>query len=156
VIRKIGDATGGHVWPIYAPFVVKNPKTAVELRSDHRIKAAMDLYGKVTLGLVVIGSWNPPDSQFYDAVHAYGLAEGMVAKGVVGEVCATLLDAQGRIVPGIEDRTLSVSAEQLRQIPDVIGVAGGPKKFNAVRAALLSGLVTSIVTDAELARMLIV
>jgi DNA-binding transcriptional regulator LsrR (DeoR family) len=155
VILSLAGATGGSSWPIYAPFIVESPTTAAALRSDPRIKAAMALHDKVTLGVVVIGSWNPPDSQFYDLARIHGLADELVARGVVGEVCATLLDAEGNVVRGIEDYTLSISDAGLRRIPEVIAVAGGPKKTSAIRAALLSGLIDTIVTDAELARRLL-
>ena len=155
VIRQIADATGGTASPIFAPFILPDPQTAAALRAEPRIKAAFELFDQVTLGLVVIGSWEPPDSQFYDLAASFGLAADLIARGAVGEVCSTIFDRDGRVVAGIENHTLSIPTEQLRHIPEVIAVAGGWRKTDAVLGALRAKLVTSLVTDAELARRIV-
>ena len=155
VVRKIADATGGEATPIFAPFILPDPRTAAALRADPRIKAAFDLFDKVSVGLVVIGSWKPPESQFLDLATSFGLAADLLARGAVGEVCSTVLDREGHVVRGLEDHTLSIEDDQLRRIPEVIAVAGSWRKTNAVLAALRAGLVTSLVTDAELARRIL-
>jgi DNA-binding transcriptional regulator LsrR (DeoR family) len=50
---------------------------------------------------------------------------------------------------------VTLGAEQLRGIPEVIAVVTGATKEAAVRAALCGGLVHSLVVDAELARALL-
>ncbi len=155
VILKIADATGGKAWPIFAPFILPDPRTAHALRDEPRIKAAFDLFDRVTLGLVVIGSWDPPDSQFRDLAASFGLADDLLARGAVGEVCSTVFDRDGTVIHGIEDHTLSIPDEQLQQIPEVIAVAGGWRKTDAVLGTLRAGFVTSLVTDSELARRII-
>jgi Putative sugar-binding domain len=51
----------------------------------------------------------------------------------------------------LTDRFISISAQQLASIPNVIAVAGGPSKRLAVKAALTSGLINSLVTDVSTA-----
>jgi DNA-binding transcriptional regulator LsrR (DeoR family) len=46
---------------------------------------------------------------------------------------------------------MGVEETTLRAIPTVIAVAAGPQKIAATQAVLRSGLVSSIVTDAEIA-----
>jgi DNA-binding transcriptional regulator LsrR (DeoR family) len=52
-------------------------------------------------------------------------------------------------------RMIAIGAEQLRAVPEVIGVPYGDAKALAVRAALRSGVVTSLVTHTSLARTLL-
>lgn len=59
------------------------------------------------------------------------------------EICATLIDENGAVVGSVAERSLAVSTEQLRRIPEVIAVAGGTSKTGAVAAALRSGIVDS-------------
>jgi len=155
VIMRLADATDGTAWPIFAPFILPDPITATSLRTESRIKAAFDLFGQVKTALVSVGSWKPNDSQFYALADSYGLAAELLSLGAVGEVCSTVFAADGTIVPGLEDHTLSISAEQLRAIPEVIGVAGGQGKTKAVLGAVRAGLINSLVTDSELARQMI-
>ena len=55
----------------------------------------------------------------------------------------------------LTERLVSISAEQLRAIPEVIGVPYGVDKAPAVLAALRSGVVTSLVTHSSLALALL-
>ena len=50
---------------------------------------------------------------------------------------------------------MAIDDGELRRIPEVIGVAGGALKHDAVRAALKSGLIDSLVTDSTLAYRLL-
>ncbi|MFC4223989.1 sugar-binding transcriptional regulator [Lysinibacter cavernae] len=155
VIRRVGRIAGGETWPIFAPLIVQDPVTATALRNDPLISEAFSRFDRVTKGVVAIGSWSPPDSQLYDTAKDFGIADDLLAKGVVAELCATLLDRDGNIVSAVDDRAMSITAEQLRNVPEVIMVGGGPRKTLAVRSAIKSGLIDSVVTDARLAQRLL-
>jgi DNA-binding transcriptional regulator LsrR (DeoR family) len=79
----------------------------------------------------------------------------LINEGVIGEVGATLFDAKGRIVRSIDNRSMAITPEQLLAIPEVLAVAGGESKTNAILGAIRSGLVKSLVTDADTARKLL-
>ena len=156
VIRRVSSVAGGRPWSIYAPLVVSDPKTANAIRQQPDMQATFAQFPRVSIALVAIGSWSPPDSQMYDnAAISPSLRGSLLKKGVQAEVCATLLDARGNIVPDIEESCIAIDAAGLRRIPDVIAVAGGENKTAAIRAALASGLINSLVTDAALAKRLI-
>lgn len=155
IIRRVSQVSGGTAYPIFAPLFVTSPITAQALRTDRLIADAYARFARVTIGVVAVGSWAPPDSQLYDAVENAGLADDLVSQGVVAEVCATLFDADGGIIHSLEDRSIAITAEQLRAIPEVIAVAGGQLKTTAILAALRSGIVNSLVTDAALAQRLL-
>lgn len=155
IIRRVAATSRGTSYPIFAPLLVKSPDTAAALRADRLIADAFDHFSRVTKGVVAIGSWDSPNSQMYDAAAEAGLANRLVAKGVVGEVAASLFDEDGNVMSDIDDLTIAITAEQLRRIPEVIAVAGGPLKTNAVRGALRSGLIHSVVTDSNLAAHLL-
>jgi len=50
---------------------------------------------------------------------------------------------------------LAINAKQLRRIPEIIGIAGGLEKANAILAALRGKWITTLVTDAGVARRLL-
>ncbi len=155
IIRRVARASGGESYPIFAPMLVQDEQTAHALRNDRIIVDAYAKFDAISKGVVAIGSWDPADSQLYDAAAEQGVADDLVAAGVVGEVCATLFDRDGRIIDAIDHRSISITADQLRAVPEVIAVAGGPTKTDAVRAALRTGLIDSLVTDAALAERLL-
>ena len=53
------------------------------------------------------------------------------------------------------ERSIAITAEQLRRVPEVIAVAGGPSKSAAIRAVLAGGFITSLVTDSAAAGALL-
>ena len=68
--------------------------------------------------------------------------------GVAAEMSAHLFDAEGRrIGRDLGERCITVEADRLRRIPEVVAIAGGQRKADAIGAVLRSGLVTSLVTD---------
>lgn len=151
IVRRVARASGGESYPIFAPLLVKDETTAAALRADPLIREAYSRFSRVTKGVVAIGSWNPPDSQLYDSANQGTTAQELVARGVVGEVVATLYDRDGNADSTLDERSLAITAEELKRIPEVIGVAGGAAKVEAIRAALLGGYITSLITDADTA-----
>ena len=71
--------------------------------------------------------------------------------GVCAETCALLLDSDGTRMPGLDERRMGVDESTLRATTTVIALTSGPEKIAATRAVLRSGLVSSLVTDNEVA-----
>ncbi|WP_029113083.1 sugar-binding transcriptional regulator [Mycobacterium sp. URHB0044] len=150
LVRRLTEIGGGRSWPLYAPLVVADARTAASLSSDHQIQETVARHAKVTCAIVSIGAWTPGASQVYASLTSEEVDE-LERAGVCGETCALLLDADGVRMPGLDERRIGVDEATLRAIPTVIAVSTGPKKIAATRAVLRSGLVSSIVTDAEIA-----
>ena len=80
----------------------------------------------------------------------------MRAGGAVGDVCFRYFDAEGHQVrTTLDQRLVGISAEEFLLIPRRIGVAGGERKFAAIRAALLGRWVNVLITDLTSARLLV-
>ncbi|WP_327249981.1 sugar-binding transcriptional regulator [Streptomyces sp. NBC_01320] len=146
-VRKTAAISGGKSYPIYAPLVLPNKLTADILRCQPGIAESLDQFNQVTKAVVGIGGWGPTLSTVYDALceeerEMYGRL------GVVAEMAALLFGSDGSVIrTDLDERTISVTNEQLVRIPEVIGVAGGAQKAEAIGAVLTSGLLTGIVTD---------
>jgi DNA-binding transcriptional regulator LsrR (DeoR family) len=107
------------------------------------------------LALVGVGSWRPPGSSLYDELAPAERTE-LLQAGATADVCALVLGAQGQPVPSpVLHRTIGISAQQLRRVPQVIALGGGQHKTGAITAALRSGLVDTLVTDSGTAHRLL-
>ncbi len=104
--------------------------------------------------MVAFGIWDPLDSQLVQSLPPAAVRR-LVRQGVRAEVCGTLLGADGREVSVLADQLLAISSEQLRDVGEVVAVAGGPSKAAAVKSALASGLISSLVTDESVAKTLL-
>lgn len=154
LVRRVASLASGPAYPIYAPLVVSDASTARALREQPQVAQAVKRYRDLTRAVVAIGSWDPAMSLVRDSLPA-SEGERLRRRGVRAEVCARLLDDAGNPVSDLADRVIAISVEQLRQVPEVIAVAGGAQKSEAIRAALRGGFITSLVTDASAAQALL-
>ncbi|SEN86220.1 transcriptional regulator [Actinacidiphila rubida] len=146
-VRTAAAVSGGEAHPLYAPMVLADPATASALRAQSQIAAAMSYFDKVTVAVVSIGSWAAGISTVHDAL-SDDEREHYAGLGVAAEMSSHLFDAQGRRVGrDLGERCITIEADRLRRIPEVLAIAGGMKKAGAIDAVLRSGLVTSLVTD---------
>ena len=146
-VRRAAAVSGGAAHPLYAPMVLPDPATAAALRAQSGIAAAMGYFHKVTVAVVGIGSWAPGVSTVYDAL-SEAERKHYAELGVAAEMSSHLFDSQGRSVGrDLRDRCITVDTDRLRRVPEVVAIAGGIRKAEAVGAVLRSGLVTSLVTD---------
>lgn len=154
-VRRAADVSGGEAHPIYAPMLLPDSATAAALRGQTGIARAFDYFDKVTVACVSIGSWAPGISTVYDML-SDDEREHYASLGAAAEMSAHLFDAEGRrIGRDLGERCITVEADRLRRIPEVIAIAGGQRKAHAIGAVLKSGLVTSLVTDTAAADYLL-
>lgn len=153
LVRRVASLARGPAFPIYAPLIVPRPADAHGLRKSPQVADAMRRYGDLTKAIVAIGSWRPPESLVYDSL-TVGERERLAEQGVRAEACARPVDDTGTPVPALDDRVISIGLDQLRRVPEVVAVACGARKAEAIRAVLAAGFVTSLVTDAGAARLL--
>jgi DNA-binding transcriptional regulator LsrR (DeoR family) len=154
LVRRVAGIARGPAYPIYAPLVVSDADTTLGLRRQPQVQDAIRRHGQVTKAVVAIGALDPPASSVAELVSGPD-REALLRRGIHTEVCARLLDDDGQEVPELADRVIAITVEQLRRVPEVIAVAGGSRKTQAIRTALKSGLITSLITDADVASALV-
>ena len=72
----------------------------------------------------------------------------LLSLGAVGDVCLRYFDDRGEPVRSeFDQRLVGITRDELRHIPRRIGVAGGSRKFAAIRAALLGRWINVLITD---------
>ncbi|MHB1171604.1 MAG: sugar-binding transcriptional regulator [Lacisediminihabitans sp.] len=156
LLRRLAQKNGGKAFPLHVPLMLRSSAVARGLRDDPSLEPTIERFGRISVALVGIGSWRPPHSALYREM-PQPERESILAEGAVGDVCTFVFDDRGRLVQSeILDRTMGIGLEELRRVPKVIAVAGGPEKVDAIAAVLKSGLVNVLVTDAGTARELLV
>jgi len=154
VIAQLGESPGIQTFPVYAPLVVDEPSTARDLMRQPEIAEALARADRLDLAVVAIGAWSEGQSTVWEKVSPTDRQAGTDA-GAVAEVSGRLLDAAGHPVhTGLDDRTIGVRIEQLVAAPQVIAVARGAERVEAVIAAVRAGIVSCLVVDGGLASAL--
>lgn len=155
LVRDVARKGNGPAFFFYAPMILPDATTAGVLRDQFEIARAVGRYPDVTIAVVGVGAWEPGLSTVVDAV---GEQEwrSLRDRGVRAELCGICLDESGEHVDaGLTSRTIGITAEQLKAVPDVIGIVYDSVKCDAVLAALRGGFLKSLVTHASMAEQLL-
>ena len=146
---RLAQLTGASPQLLPAPSVASSAGARDVLRSDPNVKAALELGRQVTLALVGVGAVEP-SYMLANSGNVFTSDElhGVAAKGAVGDVCLRFFDREGAPVrTELDSRVIGISLDDLKKVPRVICVAGGARKIEALRGALLGRYMTVLITD---------
>lgn len=155
VLRGIAGRSQVRTMSIFAPLLVESASTAIALRQDPAIASVLETYRHLDLAVVSVGSWAPPITQLIDSLSDSDRAE-LDREGARAEMVGIFVRDDGRpIEADLTRRRISISAEQLIAVPQVLAVAGGLEKVPAIAAVARSRLITALITDERAARALL-
>jgi len=152
--RLLASVYGGEYRYLHAPLIVEDAHAREVLLQEPRIRETLSLARRADVALVGIGA---PSPEVYSLLRAGYLDREELAQlraqGVVGDICARHYDAHGRVLDiELNQRVVGIQLEALHDIEQVIGVAGGEAKAEAILGALRSGHVNVLITDDVTAR----
>lgn len=155
VLARFTNACRGQLSALDAPLVVTDPRTAEALRGEASIRQTLAKVRDLDVAIVGIGSWEPPQSSLIPLFGPDQIEEARTLDAAA-DISAIIIDKHGEELQGtFAQRTIRAASEDFHQIPQVIGVAYGPAKSEAVRAVLSGGWSNVLVTDSHLARRLV-
>jgi DNA-binding transcriptional regulator LsrR (DeoR family) len=139
-----------HATPILlpAPGLVSTRAVREGLERDPHVAAALKILDTVDTLYAGIGSLTSNPILADHRVLSSTERAALRATKAVADIALRFLDKTGRPVrTTLDDRILGLTTAQLRRVPRVVAVAGGPDKIDAIHAALRSGLLHALVTD---------
>jgi len=146
---RLATLTGAEPQLLPAQGVVSSSAARLVMVGDVYVRAAMDQFRRMTIALVGIGALQP-SVMLANSGNAFTDEElrDLARRGAVGDIGLRFFDREGRPVHGpLDDRVIGVTLEELMATPRVVGVAGGDRKVEAIRACLTGKLVNVLVTD---------
>jgi DNA-binding transcriptional regulator LsrR (DeoR family) len=153
---RLARVTGAEARYFPAPGIVARKSVRDALLEDPYVSEVASAWNGLSVALVGIGSLKPsPLLQSSGNAISEKDQDSLRELGAVGDVCLHFFGADGALVESeLEDRVIGISGTQLRAIPRTIGIAGGARKVDAIRAAALGGWIDVLITDVETARRL--
>ncbi|BDI21553.1 sugar-binding transcriptional regulator [Herbiconiux sp. L3-i23] len=147
--ERFAAATGAEPVFFPAPGIVASDAARDAILSDPYIASVADEWNHLTVALVGIGTLSPSPLL---AVSGNAVPDEIVSRlrdlGAVGDVCLRYFDADGEYVASeLGERVLGMTASALRAVPRRVGIAGGERKHEAIRAALRGKWVDVLITD---------
>jgi DNA-binding transcriptional regulator LsrR (DeoR family) len=156
LITRLAALLRGEAEFLPALGVVGSADTVQVLLKEPFVRETMALFDRVSMALVGIGALEPSKLLASSGnVFSSEELEMLRSRGAVGDICVRFFDAQGKpVLTPLDDRVISMSLEQLKQVKRSVGVAGGKRKHEAIRGAVLGGLINVLITDRFTAEVL--
>lgn len=157
LIRRLAQKFGARSRLLNAPGVVSTREAARALKTDRHIAETLAMAAGAHIALVGLGILSPDSVLMRDgSILTKKDVDLLNRAGAVGDVALRYLDKNGRLLDlEINDRIIGLTFEQIRSIPCVIAVAGGERKLDVIRSALIAKIPNVLVTDRATAKRLI-
>jgi DNA-binding transcriptional regulator LsrR (DeoR family) len=155
--QRLAGLIGATPVLLQAPGVVGSAEAKRVLMRDVSVRQAADLFHKVDLALVGIGSMEP-SKLLVSSGNAFSPQERLELRnqGAVGDICLRFYDRAGKpIKSALHNRVIGIELDALKQIDRVVGIAGGPAKVSAILGALLGRHINILITDRQTAESLL-
>lgn len=151
--ERMAKLTGARATFLAAPGLVTSAALRDGLFADESLRSVLTSYDRLTLVLTGIGCLSPSPLLRVSGNAIKQPDESRLRKlGAVGDICLHFFDARGELVRSeLDERIIGISADAIRRIGRRVGVAGGARKYEAIRAALLGRWVDVLITDSTTA-----
>lgn len=147
VVQRLSDLTGAEYHPMPMPVVADSEEEAAQMRAQRVYRLLHDLVRNAHTQFVGVGNVARGAPLHQDGFVSDAELDELVALGAVGEICGRALDRDGRVVEhGTNRRVMAIPLDDPSD-PMRIGVASGPLKVDALRAALRGGWLSGLITD---------
>lgn len=133
---------------INATIVQENKELAQGILSAKYFEDLKASWDNLDVAVVGIGGHVEKNNpQWFDMLTIEDFQE-LEQEGAVGEVCCRFFDKVGNpICSDLQDRTISISLEQLKNIPNTVALALGEMKASSILSVLKAGYINHLVTD---------
>lgn len=153
LVERLARKVKGEGVYLYTPFIVDNKETAKVLLRDKSIQEAITLGKKCDVAILGIGSTQPEFCSLYQGGHiSKADLDSLLEAGAVGDVAGHYYDIEGNLVDvEFQQRLMSITWDDLRNIPTRFAIAGHAMKAEAIIGAIRGRSVNALVTDRQTA-----
>jgi DNA-binding transcriptional regulator LsrR (DeoR family) len=154
---RLARSLGSQLTLLPVPGIVATQQARNVLLSDVFVQQALEMFNHLDIVFVGIGAPIADSLLIRDgSILSCDELNSLLHNGAVGDIALRFFDAQGQPVHSeVDERVIGIPFEQLKRIPRVVGIAGGPEKFQAIRGALRGKLINVLITDSKNAEQLV-
>ena len=155
--RRIARIFDAKSYYLHAPAIVNNKGSRDILISEPSINNTLEMFNKIDLAVVGIGATFPvPSTILYRDGFIKKNDLNSISKNCVGDINSYFYNKDGIECNNIlQDRIIGMSLNQLKKVRNVMAVAGGEQKIDAIYSALKGRFVNIIVTDHKTAEKIL-
>jgi DNA-binding transcriptional regulator LsrR (DeoR family) len=141
---------------IPTPLLASSKEMADAMRQEASVMEVSRMISLAQLTVVGIGAMHESATIFKTGILNRNDFLYLQMQGAVGDLLSHFIDRDGRLIETpLEGRLISTSLDKLKELQNVIGVAAGDVKVDAIRAALRGGYLDVLITDDRTATQLL-
>lgn len=145
-----------HLFLTPSPLVVSSRQIRDALLDEKSLQDVSTMTEYADMSVVGIGAAVEGATVLRNGILNEGELTVLKMQGAVGDVLNHFMDKDGNLIQTeIEDRVISTDLDKLRQLKNVVGVAGGKDKVTAIKAVLNGGYLNVLITDSDTAAELL-
>lgn len=145
-----------HLFLTPSPLVVSSRQVRDALLDEKSLQDVYTMTEYADMSVVGIGAAVDGATVLRNGILNEGELTVLKMQGAVGDVLNHFMDKDGNLIQTeIEDRVISTDLDKLRQLKNVVGVAGGKDKVAAIKAVLNGGYLNVLITDSDTAAELL-
>lgn len=141
---------------IPSPLLVSSSEVVEAIKNEASVKDIARMAQLSSLSVIGIGSVSENATTLKSGILSNNDLLYLKMKGAIGDILCHFIDKDGNLVDStIESRLITTPLDTLRSLKNVIGVAAGEDKVEAIKAVLHGGYIDILVTDEDTARKLL-
>ncbi|WP_405401383.1 sugar-binding transcriptional regulator [Paracoccus sp. Ld10] len=152
---RLAERIGAPHFPYPLPVLARDPGELAAMQSQQAARNTMDLCARADLSLVGIGQMDMTAPLHVDGFLSATEMEQLARAGAVGEITSWVYDAGGQVMDCEFNRRVASAPLPAGSDRSVVAVASGQTKLQAIRAAMVGGLINGLVTSEATAERLL-
>lgn len=156
IISKVSKAFSCKAHYLYAPAITEKKETKEAIINDHNFTSILELWNKINIAVLGIGSPMKSSNMIWMGFFENEDFTYLEEENVVGDICSRFYDINGKLIESdINDRTIAIELEKLREVEYSIGIAESLEKVPAILGALRGKFINILVTTEQTAKLLL-
>ena len=155
VIHLLAQRTNASAYVMPVPFFANTLEDKEVIMQQFGMHEVMQLARQTSIKIVGIGSVDVSSSMVDVSILERKEIRAVYEAGGRGEILGHFYDAEGQLVKTeLSERTMGLTPNDLKD-NNILAVAGGTTKLQAIHSIIKSGLLSGLITDERTARALI-
>ncbi|MDR2160384.1 MAG: hypothetical protein LBP23_10005 [Treponema sp.] len=152
----LAEKTGGRAYLLHAPLVMRNENARKNIEYEEEIQYIFNLAGSCDVIFAGIGHIDAGATMVESGILNQDDVDFLKKTGAVSAVGSIFFNSEGFALNNeFTRRFIGVGVEQLQACPNVVAIAFGREKIDAIDASLRSSLIHELITSADTARALL-
>lgn len=147
IVRSFAKVFDAEILQYHMPGVVSDLELREKLIQTDVAQAAISEWDKLDLAIIGLGQGPLKQGVISSTYFSDGEKEDLANRGAVGDICMRFFNISGEVIRYLDQEIMGIDLNSLRKTPEVIAVAGGVVKAEAIVGASRGKYIDTLITD---------